>query len=83
MKNIQKITIISLALLLSASVFGQKQNNSKPNREKIKAMKVGFITEKLDLTTAEAQKFWPVYNEFESFHLSNRPGHYLFRLLRF
>lgn len=38
----------------------------KQRKEKMEAMKVGFISEKLQLTTAEAEKFWPVYNEFES-----------------
>jgi Spy/CpxP family protein refolding chaperone len=33
-------------------------------REKIESMKVGFITQKLNLTTEEAQKFWPVYNRY-------------------
>jgi hypothetical protein len=33
--------------------------------EKIKAEKISFFTEKLSLTSAEAQAFWPVYNEFE------------------
>lgn len=34
-------------------------------REKIKALKVAFITEQLQLTPEEAQVFWPVYNEFD------------------
>jgi hypothetical protein len=34
-------------------------------KEKIKSLKVAFITEKLDLSSKEAQQFWPVYNEFE------------------
>jgi hypothetical protein len=33
--------------------------------EKIKAEKISFFTSKLDLTSSEAQTFWPVYNEFE------------------
>ena len=33
--------------------------------ERIKAFKVAFITEKLELTTDEAEKFWPIYNQFE------------------
>lgn len=33
--------------------------------EKIKAEKISFFTGKLDLTPAEAQAFWPVYNEFD------------------
>ncbi|MEM6515694.1 MAG: sensor of ECF-type sigma factor [Bacteroidota bacterium] len=27
---------------------------------------MAFITEKLELTSKEAQQFWPIYNEFES-----------------
>jgi hypothetical protein len=33
--------------------------------EKVKAEKISFFTERLNLTPAEAQVFWPVYNEFE------------------
>lgn len=32
--------------------------------EKFKAMKVEYITTQLDLTPEEAEKFWPIYNEF-------------------
>ncbi|PTM08702.1 MAG: hypothetical protein DA407_07415 [Bacteroidetes bacterium] len=32
--------------------------------EKFKALKVAFITEKLDLTPKEAQSFWPIYNKY-------------------
>lgn len=39
---------------------------SQPNdRERIKAQKISFITSKLDLTTKEAQAFWPVYNAYD------------------
>ena len=40
---------------------GDRQNDK---RENIEAMKIGFITKKLDLTPEEAQKFWPVYNQY-------------------
>ncbi|MBC7382222.1 MAG: hypothetical protein H7296_04410 [Bacteroidia bacterium] len=33
-------------------------------KENIEAMKVGYITRKLDLSAEEAQKFWPVYNNY-------------------
>ena len=33
-------------------------------KEKIKALKVAHITNELDLTSKEAQQFWPIYNEF-------------------
>ncbi|MFS4456743.1 hypothetical protein [Maribacter sp. 2304DJ31-5] len=37
----------------------------RPYREKIKSLKVAFITERLGLTSKEAQIFWPVYNVHE------------------
>ena len=32
--------------------------------ERIQAARVTFLTEKMQLTPEQAQKFWPVYNEF-------------------
>ncbi len=37
---------------------------AQPPREKIKALKIAYITKELNLTSAEAEKFWPVYNEY-------------------
>ncbi|GHC52975.1 hypothetical protein [Ulvibacter litoralis] len=34
--------------------------------EKIKALKTAYITSELELSTAEAEKFWPVYNDFDN-----------------
>ena len=34
--------------------------------EKIEAARVAFLTTRLNLTTDQAQKFWPVYNEFDA-----------------
>ena len=57
-----KYTILFTFLLLSSLLsFSQNENS----REKIEAMKVAFITQELSLTTAEAQLFWPVYNDYE------------------
>ena len=50
-----------ISLLLTLNLAAQ----SPDKRERIKALKVAFITEKLQLTESEAQKFWPVYNSFE------------------
>ena len=51
-----------LFLLISSLSFAQ---DFKERREKVKALKVAFITEKLELTTEEAQNFWPIYNVFD------------------
>jgi len=36
---------------------------TKEQRERLELFKIQFITKKIDLTPAEAEKFWPVYNE--------------------
>lgn len=51
---------ILLTLFVASSLFAQR-----PDREKIKALKIAHITEQLDLSQEEAQKFWPVYNANE------------------
>lgn len=54
-----KKSILIIILFLSLNVFAQGRG------EKLKALKVAFITERLDLTQEEAQKFWPIYNAYE------------------
>lgn len=34
--------------------------------ERLNAYKIAFFTRSLNLTTQEAEKFWPVYNEFQN-----------------
>lgn len=54
---------ILILTLLSTGLFAQEMDKEK--REKIEAFKRTYITMKLDLTTTEAETFWPVYNEFD------------------
>jgi hypothetical protein len=37
-----------------------------PAREKLDAYRIAFFTKRLNLTSQEAEKFWPVYNEFQN-----------------
>ena len=53
----KKLQFIFLVLL---TVFASAQRN-----DKIKAYKTAFITEALELTPTEAEKFWPIYNSHE------------------
>ncbi len=53
-----------LFFLLAISVQAQDKKH-----EKIKALKTAYITEKLALNSSEAEKFWPIYNNFDDkFH---------------
>jgi hypothetical protein len=54
MKNWIYSLIISLSLTTSA--FAQPAN--------IESVRAAFITQKLELTPEESQKFWPVYNSY-------------------
>lgn len=54
-----------LCLTLSYAHAQQPGDEKTPKKERVEALKVAFITEKLQLTAKEAQVFWPVYNEFE------------------
>jgi hypothetical protein len=65
-----------LAVMISLSLFAQnqtekqkpteeeKQERKEEARERIKAARAAYLTQRLDLTTAEAEKFWPVYREY-------------------
>ncbi|KJD33322.1 hypothetical protein PK35_05540 [Tamlana nanhaiensis] len=53
---------IILPVLLFFIAF---QGISQDKKDKIKALKVAFITERLELTEKEAQEFWPVYNAYD------------------
>ena len=57
-----KFILPILFLLVSSLSFSQ---DFKERREKVKALKVAYITEQLELTSEEAQKFWPIYNAFD------------------
>lgn len=57
----KKIVITLLFVALTFSGFAQK----KERKDRIKALKVALITEKLELSETEAQKFWPIYNAYE------------------
>lgn len=59
-----KRTILVLAFSVFVILTASPQNNA--NREKLNAYKIGFFTKKLNLTSSEAQKFWPVYNEYQA-----------------
>ena len=50
-----------MLFLTVVSVSGQ----GRPGMDKIKSLKVAFITEQVGLTSKEATMFWPVYNEHE------------------
>jgi hypothetical protein len=51
--------IYLLVIVASISLNAMAQKG-----ERLEAMKIGFITERLNLNSDEAKVFWPVYNKF-------------------
>lgn len=58
MKKIQYLLVFIVCF--STNIFAQELK-----KEQIKAAKVAFITNELNLTPTEAEKFWPIFNAFE------------------
>lgn len=61
MKNFNKLLAMALFLICGTS-FAQ----TGEGMDKIKSLKIAFITERLNLSSEEAAIFWPVYNEHEA-----------------
>src|SRR6185312_13247509 len=56
-----------LILFFAIGSFAVSKAQDGENRaEKIQSLKIAFITQKLQLTPDEAQKFWPVYNQYQN-----------------
>lgn len=74
MKTLEKMLKPTLTgILFVTMIFGSytiaqpgPDRLHKEKKEKIKAQKVAFITNKLNLSPEKAQLFWPVYNEAEA-----------------
>ena len=54
------ISLVGVALVLTLTASAQKKGENW--QEKVRAERVAFLTTELDLSEAEAQDFWPVYN---------------------
>jgi hypothetical protein len=59
----KKLVIFLFIMLMFPLVRSSAQNT---NLEKLNNYKIGFFTKKLNLTSEEAEKFWPVYNDYQS-----------------
>jgi hypothetical protein len=43
---------------------GEGRQMMEEKRERLKALSVAYLTKELELTSAEAEKFWPVHNRY-------------------
>ena len=65
MEKVMKKTIILNVVIL---FFGMAAYAQKPtteyDKEKLEAARVAFITNRLDLKPEQAEKFWPLFNQY-------------------
>ena len=60
----KKLVLIFLIIFSGAQLSAQ-ESDREAQRERIKALKVAFFTQELNLNDKVAEKFWPIYNKYE------------------
>lgn len=63
-----KKIIIIILMLCSTTLMAQRRGEDRQqeiryDREKLEAARVAFITNRLNLTPSQAEKFWPLFNQ--------------------
>ena len=61
----KKITILSVLVFMLSIINTAFAQQIVDRKARIEAAKTAFLTEKMALTKEQAEKFWPVYNEYE------------------
>jgi Spy/CpxP family protein refolding chaperone len=80
MKKLSLLSILLLVLPFTIFAQGPRRGEGRmsdnmgdgPDRKQIEADRVGVYTRILNLTTAEAQRFWPIFNEYQDELNKNR-----------
>jgi hypothetical protein len=61
----KKYLLIALLLFPAFISLGQQNNEDPKDGSRLQAYKIAFLTQKLNLSPQEAQRFWPIYNKYE------------------
>jgi hypothetical protein len=65
MNKMKKIVLFGMLIALSFQWLNAQNRDHpmmKEREARMESMKIAYITEQLDLSPEEAQRFWPVYN---------------------
>jgi Spy/CpxP family protein refolding chaperone len=65
MRIIKWSSVWLLTLLFVVPSWAQRKGPSEDEMERFRAKKISFLTDKLQLTPEEAEKFWPIYHQSE------------------
>jgi hypothetical protein len=68
MKNLLIILLLmfgSASATMSQEPEKTQQQQQQPDGGKLKALQIAYLTTKLNLKPEEAQRFWPVFNQYQ------------------
>ena len=66
MKKYLLMLVMFLNVAVLAVAQDDKDGDGKADGGRLAAYKIAYLTKKLNLSTEEAQKFWPIYNQYEA-----------------
>lgn len=64
MKRFNFITIGIVLLMLTSAITQAQKPTTDEAAEKIKSLQMQYLSQKLNLSAEEAEKFWPVYKNY-------------------
>ena len=62
----KKLYFLLAFITITGLANAQDNQPAEKKQENIEALKVAFISKELQLTPEEAQKFWPLYNQYSA-----------------
>ena len=66
MKKKIRLPLFLVLILLICSLYLHAQIRQVEKQDNLQQQKINFFTENLQLTSGEAAKFWPVYNDYQN-----------------
>jgi len=76
MKRIFNILLLSVILVTCVAA---QQRSDQQNDDHIRSLRIAHITDRLQLTPEESEKFWPIYNEYKTKSDQRRSKYYEYR----
>lgn len=64
-KHMKKLMTLVPFLFLSILALAQRPQGQSYDKEKLEAARIAYITNRIDLSPEQAEKFWPIYNKFQ------------------
>jgi hypothetical protein len=62
--HMKKYTALLWLLFIAGTAFAQRPTPPPYDKEQLQAARIAFITSRLDLKPEQAEKFWPIFNQY-------------------